>query len=104
MIGPFVLDNLVVKLSIVVGSWADVEDKILAIVVLIEIVGNIFDRIPVGLFKEVGGWIGHCDNSVGDVGEIEFLSVIGCLFFRAGYYISDEWLHVLIKCCDLNGL
>lgn len=58
--------------------------------VLTEIVGNIFDGIPVGLFEEVGGRVGHCNNSVGDVGEIEFLSVIGCLFFRACYYVSDE--------------
>lgn len=68
MIGPFVLDNLVVKLTIVVRSWADVEDKILPIVVLVEVVGNILDWVSVGLFKEVGCWVGHCDNSVGYVG------------------------------------
>jgi hypothetical protein len=43
MIRPFVLDNLVFELTIIVRSRAYIEDKILSIVVLVEIVGNIFD-------------------------------------------------------------
>ena len=43
MVRPFVLDHLVIELSVVVRSGADVNDKILSVVVLVEIIGNIFD-------------------------------------------------------------
>jgi len=43
MVWPIVLKNLVVKLGVIVRPRADIDDKVVVFVVLVEIVGDISD-------------------------------------------------------------
>jgi len=68
MIWPFIVSNLFIEMFVVVVSAADIEYHEVIVVVLMEVVGYIFDGISVCFFDEIGCGKGHGYDSLGDVG------------------------------------
>ena len=84
MIGPLILPHPPSEFAVVVRTTTHIDYQIFILVVLVEIVGDVIDRIPVCLFEEIGCGVGHGDDSIGDVGEVELLSIEGGLLLGAG--------------------
>jgi len=59
----------------------------------VQIAGDIFDRIAICFLDEIGCRKGHGDDSVGDVGEVEFLPFVGGEVFGACDYFFDDAEH-----------
>lgn len=76
MIGPFVVDDSVIKELMVVATTANVEYHEIVMVMFLEVFNHVFNRVSVCFFEDVGGWEGHGDDSFSDVREIEFLPLI----------------------------
>jgi hypothetical protein len=97
MVGPFkILDPLIEEL-IVVGSAADVDDEVFFIVVPSQIVGDIFDTIPVGLLEHFGSGVGHRNDPFRNVGEVELDAVVVGCSLGTGNYFFDQFKHRINK-------
>jgi hypothetical protein len=61
--------------------------------VLVEIVGDIINRIAICLFNEVGSRVSHGYNSIGYVGEVKLLPVKWCLLLWTSHNLANHRLH-----------
>ena len=76
MIRPFIIFDRVLKNCVIVGPTADVDNKVAVLVCLIEVTRYVLDRIAVCFFDKVRCRKGHGDNSVSDVGQVEFFTFV----------------------------
>ena len=93
VIGPLVAVDLVPESRRVVVPAAHVDDKIVVVVVLLEVARDVLDVVAVGFFEQVGGGEGHGDDPFGDVGEIELLAFVESCYFGAGDHLANQAEH-----------
>lgn len=67
MIGPFILSHPPSEFTVIVGATAYVDYEVSFFMIFVEVVCHIVDGVSVCLFEEIGGGIGHGDDSIGDI-------------------------------------
>jgi len=68
MVSPLVLSYPPSKLGVIVGPATDVDDQEVVVVVLVEIVSHIINRVAVGLLEEIRSRVRHCYYTISYVG------------------------------------
>lgn len=59
MVGPLEVSNSVLKLGVIVDSIANIDDEVLISVLIVQVLCDIRDAIPVHFFKDSASWEGH---------------------------------------------
>lgn len=85
------LDSASKRFSIVEPS-ADIDDVVVLGMFLGEELGDIFDRVAISLFYP-WGWKSHCDDPLGDVGEVEVILIFDDTIFGTCHDSSDAIEH-----------
>ena len=67
MIRPFVLLYSSLKLGVIIGSTADIDDEKIIVMILVEVIGDISDRISIYFLKEIRCRIGHSNNTISNI-------------------------------------
>lgn len=102
MVGPLVVPDPVLEGGIVVVAAAHVDDEVVVWVRVFEVIGDVLYIVAIGFFQKARGGIGHGDDSVGDIGEVELLSLVGGGVFGPGHDFPDEADHVAIEYITLS--
>jgi hypothetical protein len=90
VIRPLVFSYSSSELRIIIGPTANIDDEKVILVVLVEVAGDIINRIPVGFLEEAGSGIGHSNDATCYVGQVQLLTIKWSFLLRACYDFSND--------------
>jgi len=90
MVGPLVFPDPPSEAGVVVGTAADVDDEEIVLVVLVEVFGDVVDRVAIGLFEETARGVCHGDDTVCYVGKVKLLPVEGSLLLGPSDDLAND--------------
>ena len=93
MVRPLIVLHPTFKLTVIIRTGTDVNDKIVIGMILIKVTSHILNGVAIGLLEKTRGGESHGDYPVSDVGEVEFHAIIGRLFLGASHDLTHEGLH-----------
>lgn len=93
VVRPLIILDRVLEDCVVVGPTADVYDEVATAVSFVQVTCDVLNRVAICFLDEVGSWESHRDDSIRDVGEVQFLSFVAGEVFRACYDLLDDAEH-----------
>jgi len=93
VIRPLVLLHSAMKLWIIVRPAADIDYQEIVLMVLIEVISNIIYWVSIYFLNEIRSRISHGYDPVGNVSEIQLLTIVWCFLFWACHYLFNKRCH-----------